>query len=614
MSRLRALWQILRLVTALMACLAGPLQAQTLELRNAYVSLSVQGQTQQQAISLPYHWDRHHPGQAGAATFEIPFILPALPIEIFGLYVPRLGNAYEIWLNDTLLQRNGDLLQGNGADYAKVPRYIVISPGLLRLNNVFRVQIRADVGRRGGLAALTLGPDAEVYPFYLSDYRWRSTGSFMVAALSLLIGLVALALWFTQVGTLASGRPQRDPLYLLAAVAELGWAASIGNAIIEKPPLTWPWWGVLMLMSTTLWMASMPLFCMEVAGWKQAGAALWMRRWLVLLLPLSAVASLASLVYGQSLAMTVFYAVSGLSTAGFVLFFIWKAAVRSASMVHRVVGATLLLNILVGFRDLYVFRFSQSYGDNTLLRYSGVLFGLTLGYIVITRFRAVSAQVLDLVAHMAARVEQKEQELEQSYRDMDRLTRDQARSEERTRILRDMHDGVGAHISTAIRQLESGRASQSDILLTLRDSLDQLKLSIDAMHLNPGDVTALLANLRYRLEPRFKACGIELQWDVDLIAPLTRFDDWAMRHLQYMVFEALSNVLQHAHATVLRLELRTTPQGGALLRLIDNGCGFELERVRQRGLSSLQDRSDAIGARLLVASEPGQTVVEIGLN
>ena len=66
---------------------------------------------------------------------------------------------------------------------------------------------------------------------------------------------------------------------------------------------------------------------------------------------------------------------------------------------------------------------------------------------------------------------------------------------------------------------------------------------------------ALLANLRYRLEPRFAASDIELQWDVDLIPPLQRLDAHAMRQLQFMLFEAFSNVLQQAQASVLRIEL-----------------------------------------------------------
>lgn len=87
-----------------------------------------------------------------------------------------------------------------------------------------------------------------------------------------------------------------------------------------------------------------------------------------------------------------------------------------------------------------------------------------------------------------------------------------------------------------------------------------------------------------------------------------------MRILQYLVFEALSNVLQHARASVLRIELCATPSGGAQLRVIDNGCGFEPERVKRRGLSSLRERADALGARLIITSAPGNTVVEIGLD
>lgn len=225
-----------------------------------------------------------------------------------------------------------------------------------------------------------------------------------------------------------------------------------------------------------------------------------------------------------------------------------------------------------------------------------------------------AAQFQELMADLLARVQQKELALQQNHALTVQLMRGQERASERARILRDMHDGVGSHISLAIRQLESGHASHAEVLQTLRDSLDQLKLSIDAMNLPPGDITALLANLRYRLEPRFKAVDIELQWEVDLLPALVRLDDRAMRNLQFMVFEALSNVLQHARASVLRIELRATPGGGAQLRVIDNGCGFEPGRVKGRGLSSLHERAALINAGLVVVSGPGHTMVDIVLD
>lgn len=240
-----------------------------------------------------------------------------------------------------------------------------------------------------------------------------------------------------------------------------------------------------------------------------------------------------------------------------------------------------------------------------------MLFGLTAGYIVLMRFRAISDQARHLVQNLEKIVFERETELHTSYQKLEQLARQHERTTERTRILRDMHDGVGANISTAIRQLEFGLATRKEVLITLRESMDQLKLSIDAMNLPLGDITSLLANLRYRLEPRLKAAGIELSWGVEQLPLMTWLDALAMRHVQFMVYEAISNALQHAGATVMRIELKPTQEGGAQLRVMDNGCGFDLSQVKQQGLSSLRERAKSLNALLQVISEPGQTVIQL---
>ena len=589
--------------------LVGVAQAELLTLIEARAHVTVNGATTTQNLQLPYHWDRFNKGQRGEAVFDLQFDLPERPTDPWGMYLPRLGNAYEIWLNGTLLQRQGDLLNYNGADYARVPRYVAISPALLQSSNLIRVAIRADVGRRGGLSALVLGPQEAVHAAYLHSYRWRGTGSLVVTAFSLVVGLVALSLWFTQPAPGLAGRTRRDPLYLFAALAELFWALAVSDVLIEKPPVPWPWWGVVQVVALGAWGVNMALFCVEVAGWGRRPAALWFGRWLGLLMAASVGMAAWALAGSQPLALTLWYGLLGITLLSFGVFFLGRA-LRQASAMHRVVAVALLVNVFFGLRDLYVFRINPTFAANTLLRYSSLLFGLALGYIVIARFRAASAQARDLLATLAVRVSQKEVELAESYRTLEILAREQERTAERTRILRDMHDGVGSHISSAIRQLQSGRVSQAELLQTLRDTLDQLKLSIDAMNLPPGDVTALLANLRYRLAPRLAASDIELQWGVDLLAPVQRLDAQAMRQLQFMVFEALSNVLQHARASVLRIEATMTPEG-TRLRMVDNGCGFDATAPLRKGLQSMRERAQAIGATLSLHSAPGRTVVEI---
>ncbi len=594
-------------------CLAPGARAATLELREAHVVSTVDGVVQSADVVLPYNWDRVHRSRPGEATFDVPFSLAGEPAEPYGVYFSRVGNISEIWLNGALLSRNGDLGSANVADHAKAPHHVLIPSQLLQKDNLFRIRIHADAGRRGGLSTLTVGPEAQVRERFDAAYHWRVTGSMAVAVFSLVMGVMALVLWGTQNDHGQNQGFMRDGLYLSAGVAELCWMVRLSDVALVHPPLPWPWWGVLQTTAYAGWICCAALFCHHVAGWHRLPSMPRVRIGLWSLFLSAVLASYWSLTRHDALYLTAWYGLASFFFIGFGCFYFWAAARRPTT--ERVLVAMAgLLNVIVGFRDWLVLRASDNFAEASWMRYSSVLFGLALGYIVITRFRRVSAQARDLMANMAAKVIEKEQALELSYRQLELLAREQERTAERTRILRDMHDGVGSHISAAIRQLQSGRSSNELLLQTLRDSLDQLKLSIDAMNLPPGDITALLANLRYRLEPRFVASDIELQWEVDLLPPLARLDAQAMRQLQFMVFEALSNVLQHAHASVLRIELRATPGGGAQLRVVDNGRGFDPDRVKRKGLTSLRERAAAIGARLGVVSAPGRTVVEIALD
>ena len=328
-------------------------------------------------------------------------------------------------------------------------------------DNVFQVRIRADVGRRGGLSQLVVGPQENVYEAYLRSYHWRGTGTMAVAAFSLLVGMLALALWATQPGINASGPDRRDPLYLYAALAEFAWAFGVGYAVLEKPPLPWPWWGVLPVVGITIWTCCMALFCLGGGPMGPASLGRWFRRWLVILMVGSVTLPVWALAWCQPLRLTVLYAAMAGTNLVFVAMFMWQAGHR-APAAHRLVAVTFLINVAAGVRDLYVYRVNPTYGEITWEPGSPVpSSGLTLAWIVIQRFRAATAQVRNFSATLAERVAQKERELDSSYQRLEQLARDQERTSERSRILRDMHDGVGSHISSAIRQLQSGRPART---------------------------------------------------------------------------------------------------------------------------------------------------------
>ena len=109
--------------------------------------------------------------------------------------------------------------------------------------------------------------------------------------------------------------------------------------------------------------------------------------------------------------------------------------------------------------------------------------------------------------------------------------------------------------------------------------------------------------------PRFERSGIALEWAVGDLALVARLDAPAMRQLQFLLFEAVSKVLQHAQAGVLRIEA-AMHSVAVRIRVIDDVIGFDATQVPR----ALAARATAFGLPLWVESRAGHTVVQVDLQ
>lgn len=77
--------------------------------------------------------------------------------------------------------------------------------------------------------------------------------------------------------------------------------------------------------------------------------------------------------------------------------------------------------------------------------------------------------------------------------------------------------------------------------------------------------------------------------------------------LYRIVQEALNNVIKHARATEIFLNLDFNEQGVQLV-IKDNGRGFNPQQPNggQLGLGIMRERAEEIGATLEIASQPEQ--------
>ncbi len=576
---------------------------------NARVVIGAGEARRGEPVELPYHWDSHHAGAQGTAVFDAPFELAEAPNEAWAIQFPKIGNAYEVRLNGSVLERRGDLLRHDGADSALLPRHMPLGAGLQPGANRLTITIRADRGRDAGLSKIIIGPAWKIRDDVEQRYNWTVVSATVVTAISLGVGLLSLGFWRSRAKALDEGRGSDEALYLYAALAELTQAVAAGASLVGAPPMPWPWWGAIWNTTLGASICLMALSCLEIARWGGTPQARRLRRWLAALVLVCPAATYGALGLGAVWALTLWYAALGITIAGVGALFVARS-IRGATLEHQLVSMAIAANVAAGLHDFHAFQSASDYLHITMLVYSSILFDLTLGTIVILRFRAANEQVHEVMRTLADRVAQRERELGESYRQLEQLARRQARMSERASILRDMHDGVGAHLSMALRQIESGHLGKEELLPPLRDALDQLKLTIDNVNLPAGDVASLMGNLRYRLGARIEASGIRLHWNVDPLTPVDRLDGQAMRQLMFILFEAISNTLQHSGASELRIEAGETDEG-IRVRVIDNGVGFDVASSWERGLLTLKHRAERIGAQLGIQSSPAGTSVEV---
>jgi signal transduction histidine kinase len=463
---------------------------------------------------------------------------------------------------------------------------------LLADHNVLSIRLRGDAGRRAGISPVVIGPSRLVEPLRARTHALRVLLPWAAAMFSLLVSGFCLLLWLQQ----------RESLYAWASLSELLWAIVVADVVMEWAPLRWPGWMAALLVLRAIWIWALYAIVEQVFGRRPPLARAAMKTGIAVLPLCLALAFFM----GNPLPVGIWrITVSVLWT---ILAVKLLLALRTQASTARVLLTVAIVGMLVGgLHDAAASNlFSARFDDSVWAKYVGALLGLTIMWVVSKRFYMARMEALELQQSLERRIEQKEQDLRESFERLSQADRARAVSAERERILRDMHDGVGANLATAMRQLEGGTAPAREVAATLRESLDHLKLSIDAMNLPTGDVNALLASLRYRLQPRIASAGLTVEWEVDSLPHWAAGSDQAMRHLQFLLLEAISNVLQHAEATTLTLRAQGTPDTIEIV-VTDNGRG--LGEASGRELQSMRERAKAIGAQFSAdAAQPGTRV------
>ena len=189
-----------------------------------------------------------------------------------------------------------------------------------------------------------------------------------------------------------------------------------------------------------------------------------------------------------------------------------------------------------------------------------------------------------------------------------------ARTEERTRLAREIHDtlaqgltAIALHLEGALRHLdgnpERARERLERALAMARESLEDARQSVLDLRAGPLAGKPLAEALAALARTFTTQTGVRVHVRAAGDAPLPlRVEAELFRIAQ----EALANVARHAQARRVVLTLEGGPP--ARLSIVDDGRGFHPDQVGPGclGLVSIRERAASIEARLQVHSTPRQ--------
>jgi signal transduction histidine kinase len=185
------------------------------------------------------------------------------------------------------------------------------------------------------------------------------------------------------------------------------------------------------------------------------------------------------------------------------------------------------------------------------------------------------------------------------------LLEESARTAERLRISRELHDLIGHQLTVLTLNLEAARHLEGDAARehveradrVARELLGDVRATVGEMRERPTDLAAALRSLVDGVP------GLEVEIEVDPALSLGEEQQVALLRLAQ---EAVTNTLRHSGAAHLRIDV--SGEGGAVTLLArDDGAGAAAPRLGN-GLRGLRERFEQLGGELTVESGPGFTV------
>lgn len=185
----------------------------------------------------------------------------------------------------------------------------------------------------------------------------------------------------------------------------------------------------------------------------------------------------------------------------------------------------------------------------------------------------------------------------------------------RNRVARDLHDDMGSTLSTinilstmakSKLSTDNVRASEyigkiSDNSQRMMEAMDDIVWSIKPMNDSMQRITARMREIATSV---LEAKDIDLDFRTDPSIDEVKMDMEARRDFFLLFKEAINNIAKYSRCNLARVFL-TVHNKRLIMRVEDDGIGFNIQEADGNGLGNMQKRATNLKGRLNIQSKPG---------
>lgn len=524
--------------------------------------------------------------------------------ELHALYIIQANANAVVYINAAWIGQGGRFLEPAAHTWYRPLYYRFDAASFGRDENVLDVGLLVNGSIFNTLSPPLLAPDRLLRARYERAYALRippaEASTVLGLAVMLLFGGLAFAL--------------RQSTYAALAVSGGCYAvASLNYHCLQPVVSTW-------------YFNTITNLCLQWAGFSLALLGfLWanprrprMVPFTACLVALSGLAAACLPARTYERTMFVGFAATGaMALAGFAA--IWRARRALPASEWTVYFGTAVLLVPIALRDIALQLHHQSpdapMDDLFLVSYFGPLMLLGAGASLLVRFVGVYRRAQNANRHLEAEVARKSAELTLHHESLRQVESRRVLLEERERIMREMHDGVGGHLVAALSLIDHDHGTSPELQQAVRDALDDVRMVVNALDSSSGELSLLLAEMRRQLEPRLRARGVRFRWEVAERTTTRTLGPFEFLQVRRILQEAVTNALKHASASVIRVSSGSVASEvtGYQVEISDDGTGFGASARRGRGIANMLQRAARIGAQLTIDSGEGGTRIRLVL-